>query len=270
MKLKYFLTGFLLPFIALLLFTAATPLCFGALADGINTYFKFDDASGTTANEEINGYDGTITNAAWATGKINGCLYFDGNGDYVLADYLSLYTTSLTICFWGYLDGDYTGVLGGIGNTNSTTKKGYMIYIDGRGYNWFNWGTEDTWRVTDPGPSTFTVNAWHYFSYTIDSDWTIEYIDGVEFMRETYGHKSPVPRNDAAFNIGATDDPTDTTPANYFYKGYIDELATWNVVKSAADILLLYNSGNGNQYPFSGETIQGKPKTTRSVGGILW
>ena len=46
------------------------------------------------------------------------------------------------------------------------------------------------------------------------------------------------------FSIGQENDGTGST-AYDFFNGKIDEVAIWNVALSAADVTVLYNSGNG-------------------------
>ena len=48
-------------------------------------YWKFDETSGTTAQDASgNGQDGTLNgDPQWAAGMLGGALEFDGDGDYV-------------------------------------------------------------------------------------------------------------------------------------------------------------------------------------------
>ncbi|MBI4739775.1 thrombospondin type 3 repeat-containing protein, partial [Candidatus Woesearchaeota archaeon] len=47
------------------------------------SYWKFDDGSGTVADDSINTNNGTVSGATWGTGKVSGALSFDGVDDYV-------------------------------------------------------------------------------------------------------------------------------------------------------------------------------------------
>jgi hypothetical protein len=54
-----------------------TPL---GLTAGMISYWKFDEGSGTIANDSVNGNNGTISSATWTTGKVGLALYFS-SGD---------------------------------------------------------------------------------------------------------------------------------------------------------------------------------------------
>ena len=65
--------------------TNEVPTNFPLNNDYVNSYWKFDDCSGTTLSDSSgHGYDGTIYGATWTTGGYSGCaLDFDGVDDYV-------------------------------------------------------------------------------------------------------------------------------------------------------------------------------------------
>ncbi|MHC4556201.1 MAG: LamG domain-containing protein [Planctomycetota bacterium] len=59
-------------------------LCRPAYAvEGMVSYWRFDEGSGTTASDSIGSNDGTIYGATWTTGIVNSALSFDGVDDYV-------------------------------------------------------------------------------------------------------------------------------------------------------------------------------------------
>ncbi len=72
-----------------------------------NTFhWTFDEGTGSTACESINGYDGTISGASWTTGEIEGALSFDGTDDYVdcgdviFADGGEITSEDFTVACW--------------------------------------------------------------------------------------------------------------------------------------------------------------------------
>ena len=71
------------------------------LTDGLVSYWKLDDGSGSVATDSAGSNNGTITGATWTTGKIGGALNFNGD-DYVDTEspFQSTLRGSFTIAFW--------------------------------------------------------------------------------------------------------------------------------------------------------------------------
>ena len=76
-----------------------------AMGGALVGHWKLDDASGTVAVDS-SGHNnhGTLRgNPTWTTGKIGGALYFDGNGDDVVARNVAVNSTAgaqNTVTFW--------------------------------------------------------------------------------------------------------------------------------------------------------------------------
>jgi hypothetical protein len=52
--------------------------------DGMVSYWKFDEDSGTIATDSVGTNDGTLVNGpVWTSGQVDGALSFDGVDDYV-------------------------------------------------------------------------------------------------------------------------------------------------------------------------------------------
>ena len=67
--------------------TNEVPTNFPLNNEYVNSYWKFDEGSGTTAYDSSgHGYHGTIYGASWTTGQSNYALDFDGADDYVSLD----------------------------------------------------------------------------------------------------------------------------------------------------------------------------------------
>jgi hypothetical protein len=85
----------------------------GTVAEGLISYWQFDEGSGTTAYDWVGTNDGTIYGATWTTGVLGGALDFDGVDDYVMIPDDDSLTPSdaITIAFWYYTrDGQYSGI----------------------------------------------------------------------------------------------------------------------------------------------------------------
>ena len=109
------------------------PVMGAELTEGLLVHYKFDDRSGTTAQDSSgNGHDGTLVNdPQWVAGKVVGALQFAGNGDYVIDDDAENYLNGLnavTIAVWikselintdkGFIDGEMPD-----GNDNTMTMR---------------------------------------------------------------------------------------------------------------------------------------------------
>ncbi len=69
---------------AVLCLLVASPNVRADMRDGLVAYWPLDDAAGTTAEETINGLDGSLNgDPTWVAGKVGGALDVDGAGDFV-------------------------------------------------------------------------------------------------------------------------------------------------------------------------------------------
>jgi hypothetical protein len=67
----------------------------------LESHWRLDETSGTTADDSAGTNDGTVSGATWVTGKLNNALTFDGTNDYVsLWSLDALEGRSASICAW--------------------------------------------------------------------------------------------------------------------------------------------------------------------------
>jgi len=221
-----------------------------ALADSITAYYKLDETSGTTANDEVGTNDGTITNATVnQTGKIGKCVSFDGSGDKItLASDIGW--TKLSISFW-FKNNSFTGDAYLMGKTKATVTVNADIELE---IGFFDSGTKLQAKVRDAtgqrnqveyAKSNFTNGTWYHcvITFNEDDDRTYMYINGskvAENLSATSTHNNLTePMNFGMAWSGAGD-----------YNGYLDEIGIWTRELSSTEVSTLYNSGNGLSYPF--------------------
>jgi len=196
--------------------------------EGMVSYWKFEEGSGTTALDSVNGNDGTLINGPqWTAGIVGGALSFDGVDDYIdLGNPNNLNPSSeLTIAAWV-----------------KPIDQGRIVAKDSGG------GTERYYflAVTYPGPSMETGGAvwntsneladargddvgkyltegeWHFIAMTVDSNNIIVYQDGAFLSSDT--RSGNLKTGDQNILIG-----TDALGASYsWYKGLIDEVAIYD------------------------------------------
>lgn len=147
-------------------------------ADGMVSYWRFDEGEGTTAYDSVGANDGTLINEpVWTIGQVGGALSFDGDKDYVdCGNDSSLdVTDAITVAAWVKRPNFEThGTIAGKTNGNSVTAGyGLFSYIGGLEYNFYSGG----WRRTTPRV-TITPNEWHYVVGTFDGNNAYLYVDG--------------------------------------------------------------------------------------------
>jgi hypothetical protein len=72
------------------------------LNDGLVAHWNFDEGSGQTLTDSVNGHNGTIYGATWTTGISGSALQFDGYNDYVRITNNSDFDfqTGFSLCAW--------------------------------------------------------------------------------------------------------------------------------------------------------------------------
>jgi hypothetical protein len=212
---------------------------------GLVGYWKFDDASGTTAVDS-SGYNntGTLTNGpTWKTQsdcKRGGCLSFDGSDDYVMVTDSDSIEPQLigTISLWVKVNdysSTYWSILGKGGKI--ADNKGYCI--------WYNTPSVlyGTIRDLDIGGSAIlinmgkpSINIWTFFVLTWDGSYLNLYSDGVYVSRSAQGVSFAGSNN---YNLDIGRDSL-YNPAGTYFNGNLDDIRIYNRALSASEIKVLY------------------------------
>jgi hypothetical protein len=216
-----------------------------ALENNLQNYYKLDEVSGTTANDEQNNDDLTNSGGNLSQSGILGTSYlFDDTGAEKLTFptgklNASFFAGNLTINMWlkpeTWNSGDYV-FFGGAGGDvaifyNSSTKIGVNFY------------TGASYVVSAP----IAVGGWNMITITKENNGNGLKIYANGTLKET---------------IAFTGNPATSAGASTFafrngvggYNGYIDEIGIWTTNLSASNISALYNSGSG-AYPFGGGVV---------------
>jgi uncharacterized repeat protein (TIGR01451 family) len=219
-------------------------------------YWTLDEGSGAVAVDASgNGHDGTISGAAWATGKVGDALDFDG-GDY--ADVAGVEETNnalwrgtgLTISGWVKADTLPSSGNGNVffdnQNAASSPDSAYRHSIGIRSDRVsFQVNRGNTQHYGFLGVSqTMNVGQWYHLALTAEdsgSDFMIKgYVDGALAGTMTYSGANlsayPAAKSGSYFaRIGAT--PSNLTP----FDGLIDDIRIYNRALTAAEIQTLFN-----------------------------
>lgn len=243
------------------------------LTDGLITYLKFDETSGTTASDSVGSNDATVYGATWTTGKINNGLSFDGSNDYVSVGTTNiLSTTQGSISLWFYADPatNSDDTIWGSGDLSSGSKFFYCFSRFGTGWNkldiihydgGFNYG------LITPTDSV-SKGSWYHIVITSDGNIIKIYLNGIEQTLFSYQGSN---NGDWFGDISGLDnlvigDLINGTTAFDNWQGLIDEPAFWNRALSSDEVSKLYASGSGLQYPFSG-IVKLKQATNKLIVG---
>ena len=199
-----------------------------SLTNGVLAYWKFDENSGTTANDATgDGYTGAMHSGGWTTGIINSAGSF--NGSYVsFTSPFSTQPTAFTVAAW----------------VKQTGATGRMETIVSLGSWWMGGiGSVDCNTYSSPVNSGSFDGNWHYIACVYNSGNWLAYIDG----NLVGTGSSTLPTLSGSGNIGGQ-----SNSGYYGWYGALDEVGIWNRALSQGEITILYNSGSGRQYPYTG------------------
>lgn len=223
-------------------------------------YWKFDEGSGTTANNV--GFKGSSMNLSLATstatpqwensGKFNKAVHFDGSDDYVYnsSDNAILKNGSesgrFTISAWVKPDGVQAGgervILGRSGCHSGLVANSNNSFS-------FNIAATDCWtsgKILNGGAISNWTD-WHHVVGVYDNRLMKIYIDGVlknatTFTASIYSHDN----NLYSGSIGT-----------YAFDGIIDELKIYNAALSEEEVEADYNQGKSAVMSFAGMSAGG-------------
>jgi hypothetical protein len=187
-------------------------------------WWRFDETSGTTAHDASgNGNDGTLQgDPTWVTGKIDGALALDGNGDYV--DIGSVGISGInprTIAGWARASTTtipgWTTVFGFApdGNTDGTY---YDVEVDDAGNYVVHVGG---WQAVVCPVDT----QWHHFAANYDGGVGNWYLDG-QFLDSLAGAIGTIDQ----MRIGAR------LSYSNFFPGLVDDVRIYNKALTLAEI----------------------------------
>ncbi len=186
-----------------------------------------DFAAGTLVNATARATDDLVLAAA-----VGGALSFSGSAQALQGARPSSYnfTSNITIEAWVKPGAtmQYGGILSsGTANTSTVYFELYMTPSGGLTF-WFYSGAGRTNACT---VNPLTAGAWYHVAVTYDGAHVTFYVNGVQAGAQVAQTNVLVPPSGGTVRIGNTEETGD----NYF-KGVIDDVRLWNVVRTQADI----------------------------------
>ena len=208
------------------------------------TFYKFDETSGTTAADSSGyGKNGAVTSGAWAAGKINNCLNFNGTTGSVTVPNLGTVFRQFTIATWVNLTALPSGsgwAASSLASTDGWTSGSLALLFlgpnSGTNANKFQFslnGANEFWSSKD---FSALVGTWAHVAVVYDSiGGTMKiYVNGVLDSSSTI---STTQGGDlSTLKIGSWNGN------DRFFNGKLDDFRIYDTALSASEVLALYNA----------------------------
>jgi hypothetical protein len=230
--------------------------CFNGTESGLLAYFNFENGSGTTVTELVNGNDGFMISMDAATDWVTSgstcgnsillppstlgtALDFDGTNDRVMTSLILPATSTFSIETWVYprstnydrLITNYSSSINGtilIDTYNATDNgRGIRFNIYGAGNALFNIGAANA----------LTLNTWNHVAATFNSGVMTIYVNGFEVVNGTAPFTS-IPQIASSFVFGEDN----VIGVAEYLNGRMDEVRFWNKALSQSEIMADMNN----------------------------
>ena len=220
------------------------------LLNGLISYYKFDENSGTTAFDSTSSNDGTLLGGAtWTTGKINSGIETDEDKG-VRTEPLARTNQDFTYSTWIYpttSGSDRTTFVHASASSSSGNNRWLLAQDDEQVRLFLNQDSNN--RVNANTNNVLTLNQWNHIVLTREGATAKIYVNGIQ--AGDWGVSNwDIWSNNNLF-IGGIDDNNINSIRDGF-PGKIDEVGLWDRALTQSEVTKLYNSGNGLTYDFGG------------------
>lgn len=219
------------------------------LSVDLQLYYNFDESAGFLVEDvATSNFNGTLfhtNNSNWVTGKINNGLFLNGIKNFVNTTFRQNYSLedNFTMNFWYNTNNSVQGAreyFGTIGNDNSAFGVEYIAGLKAK----FRI-RDNTGQVSTP-TSTSNVNTGVWIMQTLVRDTARDvielYINGVSEDNFTDVTLTNIDFLDEAMYLGVRNNKG--TPVTNT-SGTFDEMGIWNRSLGIAEVVQLYNGGDG-------------------------
>lgn len=215
------------------------------IIDGLIAHYKLEEDAADTDVEDIHGTnEGTASantsNLHVTPGKIDDAFDFDDQYYYTIPNF---HTDYITVSVW-VKDISASNSIIRKDPDNSNRVYAFGTWAANGEAHWNIWTTEGNTAINDvTGDVDLQDGDWHHMVATFDGTDSKIYVDGDE--------KATAARGGTLDNINKAIYISSRNGAGAeFIDGLADEISFWNRALDPAEILLLYNAGDGLPYPF--------------------
>ncbi len=222
-----------------------------ALIDNLISYYKFDENTGTTAEDIHSTHDATFDGAGthWdATGIINSAGLFSGTSGAVVTDHADFDVTgAISISGWTYMTTvNVNNVIASKRSGFNSTGIPFELTSTGNPDKFFSWRIKGSGDILTDTTIPIQANTWYHVVGTWDGTTQKLYINGVE--EATRAASITITVNATDVNIGRLPGGGENTT------GRLDEIGIWGRGLTGDEVAELYNAGAGLAYPFTSGT----------------
>ena len=212
------------------------PVWDSGLEQNLHSWYKLDELTGDVLdymdNSSGTAYNGVIRGT---TGIIDKSFTFDGDNDYVNANFGVSALTNFSVSAWVNFSNVSEGTI--IGNDDAGFDNSFRLLLPGTDEISINVQDGSSGNIDVGSGINAVVDTWYFVTYTKDGSNHSIYVDGV-YKASTTLTQTP---NSNDLTIGMRNDYS-TGELN----GTVDEVGIWtNRVLNNTEILSLYNNGAG-------------------------
>ena len=207
---------------------------------GMVSYWKLDEESGTIASDSIDGNDGTIYGAIVAIGKVGNALNFDGMDDYIdCGDVPNLdISNAITIEAWINTSTTKFSIIASKDDDGSN-REYYLGLLPAPETGRIRWALKTSSFQDIDSATTVNDGDWHHIVGTYDGSNIRLYIDSVEDDNSPVAQTGVIPNTNVSFKIGYKGDLS----LDHWFDGIIDEVAVCNRALTVKEIQKHYQNG---------------------------
>ncbi len=238
------------------------------LIDGLISYWKLDETTGTTATDEIgNASLNFVNNPTWfSPGKISNGINFGTSSTRYLekTGVNSSNKNTYSLSAWIYLENEEADIKYIMGMNSGALARNagaaeVKIFLDNNNklvamYHVINGGSHNTPDVMQrTSGESISLNTWAHVVGVINNGDIQLYINGVNDTVnpvENGGLTGTIQIAGGRITVGNARLFDGAYNSTRWFRGKMDEVGLWDRPLRQKDISSLYNSGSGNQYPF--------------------
>jgi hypothetical protein len=217
-------------------------------------YWKMDEISGTSGNDEIGTNDLLLDVSINQTGKINKAYSFNGissNCDFSIGPTAG--KSNVSVSMWLY-PRDLTSSQGIWSEENSGSYYQFTILMGSFITRDIVQG-ETGARDNDLALPTLNINQWNHlvFIYSVSENHKSIYLNGIKSASTNTSISQLTSTRNGVLSLGTISNPT----TDEWFDGLMDEIGVWGRALSSIEILTLYNGGSGLNYSYTCASLNG-------------